>query len=161
MRRGVRVVLDSEGEPLRLGIEAEPWLVSPNQREAEQLVGQELEDEGDFLMALDTIAEMGARNVHITVETGCFALVREERQVKRLRALSPQLEPLSTVGAGDVLLAQWLAATLDRKPPEESLRLSVAAGAASVLMAGAGRFDPKEAARLASLVEVDEPTPAA
>ena len=30
-RRGVRVVLDSEGEPLRLGVEAEPWLVSPNQ----------------------------------------------------------------------------------------------------------------------------------
>ena len=44
-RRGVRVVLDTEGEPLRLGLEAEPWLVSPNQREAEQLVGQELEDD--------------------------------------------------------------------------------------------------------------------
>ena len=69
-RGGVRVVLDTEGEPLRLGLEAEPWLVSPNQREAEQLVGQELEDDDDFLMALDTIAEMGARNVHITLETG-------------------------------------------------------------------------------------------
>jgi fructose-1-phosphate kinase PfkB-like protein len=97
--------------------------------------------------------------VHITLETGCFALVREERRVKRLRALSPQLEPISTVGAGDVLLAQWLAATLDRKPADEALRLSVAAGAASVLMAGAGRFDPKEAARLASLVELDKPAP--
>ena len=40
-RGGVRVVLDTEGEPLRLGLEAEPWLVSPNQREAEQLVGQD------------------------------------------------------------------------------------------------------------------------
>ena len=59
-RRDVRVVLDSEGEPLRLGVEAAPFLVSPNQREAEQLVGQELEDDDDFLMALDAIAEMGA-----------------------------------------------------------------------------------------------------
>jgi fructose-1-phosphate kinase PfkB-like protein len=99
--------------------------------------------------------------VHITLETGCFALVREERQTKRLRALSPQLEPISTVGAGDVLLAQWLASTLERKPAADALRVSVAAGAASVLMAGAGRFDPKEAARLATLVELDEPTPAA
>ena len=80
----MRVVLDAEGEPLRRGLEAEPWLVSPNQHEAEQLVGQELEDDDDFLMALDTIAEMGARNVHITMETGCFALVREERQVRPL-----------------------------------------------------------------------------
>ena len=85
-RLGARVVLDAEGEPLRRGIEAEPWLVSPNQHEAEQLVGQELDDDDDFLMALDRIAEMGARNVHITMETGCFVLVREERQVRRYRA---------------------------------------------------------------------------
>ena len=109
-RRGVRVVLDTEGEPLRLGLEAEPLLVSPNQREAEGIVGQELEDDEDFLMALDAIAEMGARNVQITLENGCFALVREERQVRRYRATAPQLEPVSAVGAGDVLLAQWIAA---------------------------------------------------
>ena len=89
-RLGARVVLDAEGEPLRRGIEAEPWLVSPNQHEAEQLVGQELDGEDDFVMALDQIAEMGARNVHITMETGCFALVREERQVRRYRAGAPQ-----------------------------------------------------------------------
>ena len=112
-------------------------------------------------MALDAIAEMGARNVHITLETGCYALIREERQVKRLRALAPQLEPVSTVGAGDVLLAQWLAAHLDGKPADEALRLGVAAGAASVLVAGAGRFDPKEAGRLSALVEVGEPAPTA
>ena len=34
-RRGVQTVLDTEGEPLRLGVDAEPFLVSPNQREAE------------------------------------------------------------------------------------------------------------------------------
>ncbi|MEJ7793729.1 MAG: PfkB family carbohydrate kinase, partial [Gaiellaceae bacterium] len=37
-RRGVPVVLDTEGGPLRLGTEAEPYLVSPNQREAEHVV---------------------------------------------------------------------------------------------------------------------------
>jgi 1-phosphofructokinase/tagatose 6-phosphate kinase len=159
-KRGVRAVLDSEGEPLRLGVEAEPWLVSPNQREAEQLVGQELEDDDDFLMALDRIADMGARNVQITHETGCFALVREERQTHRYRALSPQLEPVSTLGAGDVLLARWLAAILEDKPADEALRLAVGAGAASVLTVGAGRFDPREAGRLAGLVELHELQPA-
>ena len=157
-RRGVRVALDTEGEPLRLGLEAEPWLVSPNQHEAEQLVGQELFDEEDFLMALDTIAELGARNVHITLENGCFALVREERQVRRYRAVTPRLEPVSVVGAGDAFLAQWLTAVLDGAPSEDALRLAAAAGAASVLEVGAGRFDPAEARRLASAVEVNELT---
>ena len=160
-RRGVRVVLDTEGEPLRLGLEAEPWLVSPNQREAEQLVGQELEDEADFLMALDAIAEMGARNVHITLESGCFALVREERHVKRLRALSPQLEPVSTVGAGDVLLAQWLAAQLDGKPADEALRLASPRARRRCSWPAPAASTRKEAGRLAALVEIDELTPAA
>jgi 1-phosphofructokinase/tagatose 6-phosphate kinase len=155
-RRGARVALDTEGEPLRLGLEAEPWLVSPNQHEAEQLVGQELFDEEDFLMALDTIAELGARNVHITVEDGCFALVREERLVRRYRAVTPRLEPVSVVGAGDAFLAQWLNAVLDGASAEDALRLASAAGAASVLDVGAGRFDPAEARRLLRAVEVHE-----
>ena len=130
-RRGVRVALDTEGQPLRRGLDAEPFLVSPNQHEVEGIVGQELEYDDDFLMALDAIAEMGARNVLITCETGCFALVREERQARRYRALAPHLEAISTVGAGDVLLAQWVMARLEDRPPDEALRLAVAAGAAS------------------------------
>ena len=155
-RRGIRVALDTECEPLRHWLEAEPWLVSPNQQEAEQLVGQELFDDEDFLMALDSIAELGARNVHITLEDGCFALVREERQTRRYRAVVPRLEPVSIVGAGDALLAQWLMSVLDGVPVEDALRLAAAAGAASVLEVGAGRFDPAEARRLASAVEVHQ-----
>ena len=158
-RRGVRVALDTEGEPLRLGVEAEPWLVAPNQHEAEQLVGQELFDEDDFVMALDAIAELGARNVLVTVESGCFALVREERRVKRYRAVVPRLEPVSDVGAGDAFLAQWLTSILDSASAEEAIRLAVATGAASVLDVGAGRFDPAEARRLAGAVEVHELQP--
>ncbi|MGL6278007.1 MAG: 1-phosphofructokinase family hexose kinase [Gaiella sp.] len=155
-KRGVRVVLDSDGEPLRLGLESEPWLVSPNLHEAEQLVGQELVDDDDFLMALDTIAEMGARNVHITTESGCFALIREERQVRRFRVDAPHLDPVSVVGAGDALLAQFVASHLEGATPDDALRAAVAAGAASVLVIGGGCFEPAEARRLVSLVEVRE-----
>jgi 1-phosphofructokinase/tagatose 6-phosphate kinase len=155
-RRGVQLVLDTEGEPLRLGTEAEPYLISPNQREAELVVGQELEDEEDFVMALDAIAELGARNVHITLESGCFGLFREDRHVRRYRAVAPVLEAVSVVGAGDVLLAQFLAAQLAGRSAEESLRLAVAAGAASTLEVGAGRFEPRDVGRLAAGVEIQE-----
>jgi 1-phosphofructokinase family hexose kinase len=159
-RRGVRVALDTEGEPLRHGLEAEPFLVSPNQREAEGIVGQELEDDDDFVMALDTFADMGAHNVLITHDTGAFARVREGRRVRRFRASAPHVEPVSTVGTGDVLLAQWIAAVLDERGADDALRLAVAAGAASCLEVGAGRFDPRKAARLAGSSEVGELEPA-
>jgi 1-phosphofructokinase family hexose kinase len=155
-RRDVRVVLDSEGEPLHLGVEAGPFLVSPNQREAEQLVGQELEDDADFLMALDVIAEMGARNVLITLDNGCFALLRFGRKTVRLRGFAPHVEVVSGVGSGDVLLAQFLAAVGDDLAPDEAARLAVAAGAASVREIGAGRFDPALVATLRDGVELAE-----
>ncbi|MGZ8740014.1 MAG: 1-phosphofructokinase family hexose kinase [Gaiellaceae bacterium] len=153
-RRNVPAVLDSEGPPLRLGVEAEAFLVTPNQREAEGLVGQELGDDEDYTMALDRIAAMGARNVLITAETRSFGLFRADRKRTLFRADAPQVEPVSAVGSGDVLLAAFLAARVADKPLEDALKIAVAAGAASTLEVGAGRFEPREASRLQSSVEV-------
>ena len=158
-RRHIPSALDCEGEPLRLGVEAEPFLVSPNQREAEALVGQEFHDDEDFQMGLDEIAEMGARNVLITTDFGCYALLREDRVIHRYRVEAPQVEPSSTVGAGDTLLAAFIAAHVAGRPREDALRAGVAAGAASTLELGAGIFDPRRAGRLQNGVVVKELAP--
>ena len=55
----------------------------------------------------------------ITTETGCFALLREEREARRFRAVAPRVEPVSTVGAGDALLGAFLAARSAGRPLEE------------------------------------------
>lgn len=153
-RRGVPTVLDAEGEPLARGVEGEPHLVAPNVREAEALVGHEFSGPEDFIAALDEIADLGARNVILTHEAGCYALLREDRVGHRLEATGPSLEPVSKIGSGDVLLAGFLAARISGKGVEDALRAAVATGAASVLEAGAGRFDAREVSRLAGLVEV-------
>jgi 1-phosphofructokinase family hexose kinase len=155
-RRQVLTALDTDGEPLRLALEAEPFLVSPNQREAEALVGQEFYERQDFAFALERIAELGARNVLITNEGGCFARLREGRKTRRYRVLAPQVEVVSSVGSGDVLLAAFVAAHAEGRSSEESLRDAVAAGAASTKELGAGRFDAREAVALQPDVEVGD-----
>jgi 1-phosphofructokinase family hexose kinase len=155
-RAQLLAVVDSEGEPLRLAVEAEPYLVSPNQQEAEALVGHEFVDDEDRAVGLDEIADLGARNVLITLEDGCYALLQEDRAELRVRARAPRVESVSEVGAGDTLLAGFLAARVAGKPFDEAVRSAVAAGAASVLEAGAGNFDPREASRLASLVQLEQ-----
>jgi 1-phosphofructokinase family hexose kinase len=154
-RRHQLAVVDTDGEPLRVGTAAEPYLVAPNVREAEELVGHEFVDEEDLAGALDEIAELGARNVLITLETGCYALLREDRNEVRLRARVPELEPVSRIGAGDTLLAGFLAARAAGRSFEDAVRSAVATGAASVLEPGPGRFDPREASRLTPLVTVE------
>jgi 1-phosphofructokinase family hexose kinase len=154
-RRHQLAVVDADGDPLRLAAGAEPYLVAPNVREAEELVGHEFVDDEDLANALDEIAELGARNVLITLDTGCFALLREDRHEVRLRARAPALEPVSTIGAGDSLLAGFLAARAAGRSFEDAVRTAVATGAASVLEPGPGRFDPREASRLTPLVTID------
>ena len=91
----------------------------------------------------------------MTVPTGCYALLHEEREEIRLRADAPALEAVSTVGAGDSLLAGFIAARLAGRQLDDSVRAAVGTGAASVLEAGPGRVDPREASRLASLVTLE------
>ena len=82
---------------------------------------------------------------------------RHRLEPRRDRPVAPDL-PVSVVGAGDALLAQWMTAILEGQGNEDALRLAAAAGAASVLEVGAGRFDPAEAKRLLPAVEVHELT---
>jgi 1-phosphofructokinase family hexose kinase len=160
-RRGIPTVLDSEGLPLRLGTEAEPFLVTPNEREAEGLVDQEFHDPRDFVEALEHIADLGPKNVLITLTSGCYALLRDEREPHRYHAAVPQVAALSPAGSGDVLLAGYIAARFDGRPPEEALQRAVAAGAAAVQEVGAGRFEPRELTRLAESVQVEKLEPVA
>jgi fructose-1-phosphate kinase PfkB-like protein len=104
---------------------------------------------------------MGARNVLVTAESRSFGLFREDRKRHRFRALAPRIEPVSAVGSGDVLLAAFIAARLGDSSFEDSLRRGVAAGAASTLEVGAGRFEPREASRLTKKVDVRELEPVA
>ena len=155
-RRDVEVVLDSEGDPLRLGVTAQPDWVAPNQPEAEEVVGHEFSSDADFAAALDEIADLGPRNVLITRDSGLFALVREAPKVRRFKVEIDPVEPVSTVGSGDALLAGFLAARVRRRPIEECLRLAVGCGTANTGSIGAGRFEPREAARYAGLARVSE-----
>ena len=72
----------------------------------------------------------------------------------RFRASVARIEPVASVGAGDVLLAGFLSERFDGRPPDEALRTAVGCAAASVLELGAGRFDLREANRLAGGVDI-------
>jgi 1-phosphofructokinase/tagatose 6-phosphate kinase len=162
-RLGVKIVLDTEGEPLRVGTRSGPDLVTPNLTEAEELVGHEFTDEGDDRIAgVRDIVAMGARDAVITDETGCVALLggdSAERVVYRV-SVEPR-EPLSSIGAGDAFLAGYVAGLYEGRAVDECLRFAVACGAESVRHVGAGVIDPREVERLLPEVTVERlPEPA-
>jgi 1-phosphofructokinase/tagatose 6-phosphate kinase len=154
---GVTTVLDAEGESMRLAMRAEPTMVSPNELEAEELVGHEFADEEDRLRGLHEMAELGAREAVMTLPTGCIGLVGDDgdRRLYRVTVEAHERETRSTVGSGDAFLAGYVAARYTGSPAEECLRFGVACGAESTQHFGAGVIDPREVERLMAEVEVE------
>jgi 1-phosphofructokinase/tagatose 6-phosphate kinase len=154
-RLGVPVVLDSEGQAMLAGIRAGADVVTPNEREAEELVGQEFADQGDLLHGLSELLRIGAGEAVITRAEGCVAAVAEgpsERRFVEVRTRT--LDTVSTVGSGDAFLAGYVAARYDGRPPAECLAYGVACGAESTQHFGAGAIDRGQVERLLSEVEV-------
>jgi len=159
-RLGVTTVLDSEGDALKLAVRAEPSVITPNEMEAEELVGHEFQEDQDRLTAVTEMVELGSGEAIMTLPSGCLALVGGEpgggtrgQQLHRL-TIEP-LEPVSTVGSGDAFLAGYVSARYGGATAEECLRFAVACGAESTQHFGAGVLDPRRVERLLADVRVE------
>ena len=159
-RSEVTTVVDTDGEPLRQAVRAEPDLVTPNVIEAEELVGHEFASEEERTTAMSEIAALGPREVIMTLPDGALAQVLVDGQPRLKRARIEPREPIAKRGSGDALLAGYLAARYEGRPPDQCVRFGVACGAESTGRFGAGQLDAKEARRLmgdVELVEVEVP----
>jgi 1-phosphofructokinase/tagatose 6-phosphate kinase len=152
---GVTTIVDTDGDPLRQAVRAEPSVVSPNVLEAEELVGHEFNDDEDRLIAVREMTELGAREAIMTADDGGFAMVTEEGGSQLYRLRVDPLETYSAVGSGDAFLAGYVAARYTGRPPAECLRFGVACGAESTQHIGAGVIDPREAERLESEIAIE------
>jgi 1-phosphofructokinase family hexose kinase len=145
---GVLTVLDTDGEPLKLGVRAEPDVVSPNELEAEDLAGREFAGPEDRAQAVVEITRQGPGEAIMTVPDGCFAYVRENGEQTLYRVVIEPLEAQSPIGSGDAFLAGYIAARYQGRSPVECLRFGVACGAESTQHVGAGIVDPRTVERL-------------
>ena len=123
-RLGVTTMIDTDGEPLRLAMRAEPDLVSPNELESEELVGQEFNDDHDRAQAVVEMTRQGAREAIMTVSDGCYARIARGRHPATSPRRIEEQEALSTVGSGDAFLAGYVAARYAGQAPVECLRFA-------------------------------------
>jgi 1-phosphofructokinase family hexose kinase len=152
-RLGVTTMIDCDGEPLRLSMRAEPDLVSPNELEAEELVGHEFNDAGDRAEAVAEMVRLGAHEAIMTVPDGCFARIDDLDAPAIYRVTVAEQEARSAVGSGDAFLAGYVSARYGGQSPVDCLRFGVACGAESTQHFGAGIIDPGRVERLLSIVE--------
>jgi 1-phosphofructokinase/tagatose 6-phosphate kinase len=157
-KAGITTIVDTDGEPLRHAVRAEPDVISPNILEAEELVGHEFNDEEDRLIAVREMIALGSREAIMTVPDGCVACVLVESVPTLFRVMIEPREAVAPVGAGDAFLAGYVAARYEGRTPSECLRFGVACGAESTSRLGAGLVDPREIEKLMGEVDVRQLT---
>ena len=129
----VRTLLHAGGEELREGIEARPTVVTPNQQEAERLLGRTLLTRTHYLEAAEHIRTMGPESVVLSLGSrgavGAFADGLVE-------AVPPRIDAVCPIGAGDALTAGYVWAMRRKANCADALRWGVSAGTASARLPG-------------------------
>lgn len=132
-RKGMKVFLDADAEPMALGIGAGPYLIKPNETELSRVLGRELHTPEALAEAGRELQARGIARVVISMgaEGALFLLKNRIYQTQSL-----PVPVKSTVGAGDAMVAALAYAQNRGLPEEDTVRLAMAMGAASVMQEG-------------------------
>lgn len=137
--QGLKVVLDTSNAALTAGLKSHPWLIKPNLRELETLVGQSLNSQEEIITAAEQLRSKGIENVIISMgEKGSLWLNSEGV----LQAKPPRCENIvSTVGAGDSMVAGLIYGFTQGFSKEKTLRFASATSALAVSQSNVGVSD--------------------
>ena len=150
-RLGARVSLDTSGAALREGLAATPWLIKPNEEELGEARGVALDDSSAVAAEARRLQAEGI--AHVVVSQGAHGVSWFSPNAA-LHANPPKVRVVSTVGAGDSLLAGMLHGLLEGWPAERTLTHATAIAAQAVGQVGFGITDTAQLAELEAAIRL-------
>ena len=132
--RGVRAVVDATRDLLVNVLQYHPFLIKPNNHELGEIVGKVLTSDAEIVAAARTLQEKGARNVLVSMAGDGALLLDEQGQVHRIGC--PKGKVVNSVGAGDSMVAGFVAGYLQSRSYAQALRLGTACGSATAFSLG-------------------------
>ncbi len=127
--RGTRCVIDATGMLLTKALPYHPFLVKPNLEELEEIVGKKLDGLSAIEIAAQQMQQLGARNVLVSLGGEGALLIDEKGHAHHHRA--PKGKVLNTVGAGDSMVAGFLAGYEKTGDYAKALHWGICAGSAT------------------------------
>lgn len=134
--RGVRVAVDAEKKLLLNVLKYRPFLIKPNHLELGEMFGVTLAGDEEIAAYARKLQSMGAVNVLVSMAKGGAILAAENGRVYRQAAAKGRVK--NSVGAGDSMVAGFIAGYLERGEYEYALKLGTACGGATAFSDGIG-----------------------
>ena len=149
---GCRCVLDADGERLKMGVAAKPFLIKPNRYELQLMADRPLPTLQDIRDAAMRYIDMGVAVVAVSLgEDGAMITDGSES----LYAPRMDVAVKSTVGAGDSMIAGLVSGFLGENSLEESFRMGVACATAKCMTEGAKVFERATYRALYDMVQIE------
>lgn len=139
----VRISVDATQDLLLKVLKYHPFLIKPNNFELGEMFGVTLESDEQIIEYAKKLQEMGACNVLVSMAGDGAILVAENGEVWKL--LPPKGVVVNSVGAGDSMVAGFLAGYLTTGSYEKALRLGTAAGSATAFTSWLARREEIDA----------------
>lgn len=127
--KGVRFVVDATGDLLLNVLKFKPFLVKPNEHELADMYHVRLETKEDIIKYADKLHEDGAVNVLISMGAKGAVLIDEYGNVHECPA--PDGKVINSVGAGDSMVAGFVAGYMENGDYSHALKMGISAGSAS------------------------------
>ena len=127
--KGITFIVDSTQDLLINVLKYNPFLIKPNKEELEETVKCNIHTKEDIINSAKTLQEMGAQNVLVSLGNDGAILITKEGETYFSEA--PKGQVINTVGAGDSMVAGFLAGYYKTKDYEYALKMGVSAGSAS------------------------------
>lgn len=131
--KGVLIVVDATKDLLRNVLQYRPFLIKPNHHELGDLFGVSVENREEATIYAKKLQELGARNVLVSMAGDGAVFVSEVGCV--LESAAPKGEVVSSVGAGDAMLAGFMAEWLATSDYEKAFLMGLSAGSATAFSA--------------------------
>ncbi|MGN1184385.1 MAG: 1-phosphofructokinase [Oliverpabstia sp.] len=150
---GKKVILDTSGNLLEMGIKAKPTMVKPNIDEIRMLTGSHCDTREELVEAAQKIHRAGIEVVVISLGGEGSVLVCDNGVY---RAVVPKIDAVNTVGCGDSMIAGFALGFEKNLPIEETLKLASAISAAAALREETGFFVKEDMERILPDIKIEK-----
>ena len=135
--KGIHLIVDSSDQEVMDCLPYRPFLLKPNEEELSFWFGRKMVTDEDYFVYGQRLVESGAENVLLSLgEKGAILFTKD----RVIRGNSPKGKVVNTACAGDAMLGTFLSGYMNRRPLDETLRKSIAAGSSTAFRKGLTDF---------------------
>lgn len=127
--KGIRIIVDAERDLLTKVLKYHPWLIKPNNHELGAIYDVELKTQDEVIPYAQKLQDAGAQNVLISMAGEGAVFISESGEV--FKSPAPKGKLVNSVGAGDSMVAGFVAGYLETQDFHKAFRMGLATGSAS------------------------------